>query len=69
MTRCVFERRSGGPAMCNAVLDCVANVGTVEAMRACTAPTMDRLIADSVSWRAAAGERYSVRVHDPTVVR
>lgn len=60
-TRCVFKRRSGDPmldeAVCNAVLACVPNVQTVDEMKACIAPTMDRLVADDVPWQTNAARK------------
>ncbi|WP_375428533.1 hypothetical protein [uncultured Sphingomonas sp.] len=52
VTRCIFKRRSGDPALdaavCDAVLACVPNVKTVEEMRGCIAPSMDALVAKGV---------------------
>lgn len=49
ITRCIFKRSSGDPALddtvCKAVLTCVPKVKAVQEMRACIAPTMDRLVA------------------------
>lgn len=60
ITHCVFKRRSGDAALdveiCNAVLACVPKVNTVEDMRACVAPTMDRLVAKGVPWQADAAK-------------
>lgn len=60
VTRCVFKRRSGDPAVdgavCNAVLACAQDVKTMEEMRGCVAPTLDALIAKNVAWRANASE-------------
>ncbi len=57
-TRCVFRRRSGDGALdtevCNAVLSCVPEAKTIEDMRACVAPTMNRLVAKGVPWQADA---------------
>lgn len=57
-TRCVLRRRSGDAALdaavCDAVLACVPTVSTVEAMRACVAPTMDSLVASGIGWQAEA---------------
>jgi len=59
-TRCVFRRRSGDAArdaeVCTAVLACVPKVNTVEDMHACVAPTMDRLVAKGIPWRAEAAK-------------
>lgn len=56
VTRCIFKRRSGDPApdaaVCNAVLACVPTVRTIAEMRACIAPTMDRLVASGIPWQA-----------------
>jgi hypothetical protein len=50
VTRCIFKRRSGDAALdtavCDAVLACVPKAETVDAMRACVAPTMDALTAE-----------------------
>ena len=55
VTRCVFKRRSGDPALdeavCNAVLACVPKVTTVVEMRGCIAPTMNGLVAKRVPWQ------------------
>lgn len=60
VTRCIFKRRSGDPALdaaiCNAVLACIPKVKTVEEMRSCVAPTMDALVAKDVPWRAEAAK-------------
>lgn len=40
--------------VCDAVLACVPKVETVDAMRACVAPTMDALTHGGVPWRADA---------------
>ncbi len=56
ITRCFYKRRSGDPALdaavCDAVLACVPKVSTVNDMRACVAPTMNRLVDKGVAWRA-----------------
>ena len=56
VTRCVFNRRSGYPALdaavCNAVLACVPMVKTVDAMRICMKPAMDGLVAKGAGWQA-----------------
>ncbi|HXH16256.1 MAG TPA: hypothetical protein VNJ10_09010 [Sphingomonas sp.] len=58
ITRCIFKRRSGDPALdaavCNAVLACVPKVKTIQEMRACVAPAMDALVAKAVRWNAEA---------------
>lgn len=60
VTRCIFKRRSGDPALdaavCNAVLACVPQVKTVEEIRGCIAPTMDSLVTKGVPWRAEAAK-------------
>lgn len=60
VTRCIFKRRSGEPALdvtvCNAVLACVPQVETMDEMRGCIAPTMDALVAKNVPWSAKAPE-------------
>lgn len=49
ITRCIFKRSSGDPALddavCKAVLACVPKVKAVQEMRVCIAPTMDRPVA------------------------
>jgi hypothetical protein len=58
VTRCIFKRRSGDPALdaavCNAVLACVPQVRTMAGMRGCVAPKMDALVARNVAWSARA---------------
>lgn len=60
VTHCVFKRRSGDPALdtavCDAVLACVPKAKTVDEMRGCIAPTMDRLVAKGVPWRAKGAD-------------
>lgn len=60
VTRCIFKRPSGDPALdaavCDAVLVCVPKVKTVEQMRACIAPTMDSLVAKGTPWQAEAAK-------------
>lgn len=60
VTRCIFKRRSGDPALdaavCNAILTCGPKVATVEEMNVCIAPTMDALVAQGVPWSAKAAE-------------
>ncbi|WP_052134865.1 hypothetical protein [Sphingomonas sp. 37zxx] len=57
-THCVYKRRSGDPALddavCNAVLACVPKVRTIEEMQACIAPTMNDLAAEGVPWQVNA---------------
>ncbi len=56
ITRCVYKRRSGDPALdaavCDAVLACAPKVSTVKDMQACIAPTMNRLVGRGVPWQA-----------------
>lgn len=58
LTRCIFKRRSGDPALdvavCNAILACVPRVKTMEEMRGCVAPAMDALVAKDARWNAGA---------------
>lgn len=57
VTRCIFKRRSGDPAldtaMCDAVLACVPKVKAMDEMRGCLAPTMANLVAKEATWQAA----------------
>ncbi len=56
ITRCVYKRRSGDPALdaavCDAVLACVPKVSTVKDMQACIAPTMNSLVGKGMPWQA-----------------
>jgi hypothetical protein len=56
VTRCIFKRRSGDPALdaavCDAVLACVPKVKAVAEMRSCIAPTMDALVDKQAPWQA-----------------
>ena len=58
VTRCIFKRSSGDPALdatvCNATLACLPKVKTVAALRECIAPTMDALVGKAVPWQAEA---------------
>ena len=60
VTRCIFKRRSGEPALdaavCTAVLACIPTVKTVAQMQGCVTPTMDALVARGTPWRAAAAK-------------
>ncbi len=56
MTRCVFKRRSGDPALdalvCDAVLACSAEASTMADVRTCLAPRIDPLMANGTRWQA-----------------
>ena len=56
VTRCIFKRRSGDPALdaevCGAVLDWVPRVATIAQMQACIAPTMNHLMDQRAAWTA-----------------